>query len=115
MERFEELERKLAGHRLLKEWGREDLKKLIEEDTAPTDEAPDPRATPGTAQSWEDRAKRERDAGDLAVALESAWHAIHSEGKNHVRLYLELVQMMAARSAAPRDQAIIHVNINGFP
>ena len=114
--RFKELEQKLSLDRLMQSWEYENrpeiVKKMMElafvppvrpkpppppPPSVPGTPAPTPEALP-TGKDWSDVARDYLAQGNLNNALDAAWNAVFNEGPVFIRLYLGVLQVLAARS-----------------
>jgi hypothetical protein len=99
-ERFAQLERRLAADVLVRHWRQEHrddvVNRLLE-----ADRPPEPAEPP--CRTWYEEARRRLDRNDFAGALDAAWNAIRADGPSYFRLYLVVLQSLAARLPRPQD------------
>jgi hypothetical protein len=107
--RFEELVRKLAIDRLVRYWGFENQPEIAARLAAlqRLEEAA-PETLPRPARDWADVAEDRIKEGDLMGALEAAWNVVRSDGPWRARLYLSVVQRVAARFLISEATAAIN-------
>ncbi len=97
--RFEDLARRLGTDALVRHWEREhrhDVAARLQS----LQKIPElPPLPPG--QSWSDITRQRLEQQDHAGALEAAWNALETDGPGYFRLYLGVVQSLAARLPRP--------------
>jgi hypothetical protein len=100
--RFGELERRLAIDAHVGHWQREyrhDVVDKLFQKVKP----PEPTAPP-QGLTWSDIARQRLSQQDYAEALDAAWSAVVLDGPGYFRLYLGILQCLAARLPRPLAQ-----------